>query len=108
MKLSDVQVGARYHAKVSGRLQVVRVTELRQATRWSSHARAKTLILAVNEATGRMIPIRSPLRLRPLPGKGCEFWNQPFGAAIGFDEIASIQDAFEFFRRGRELTIASR
>lgn len=36
------------------------------------------------------------------------FWNQPFGAAIGFDEIASIQDAFEFFRRGRQLAKASR
>ena len=32
------------------------------------------------------------------------FWNQPFGAAIGFDEIASIDDAFAFFRRGRQLS----
>jgi len=38
------------------------------------------------------------------PAKPDPFWNQPFGAAIGFDEIASIQDAFEFFRRGRVLT----
>ena len=36
------------------------------------------------------------------------FWNQPFGAAIGFDEIAAIGDAFEFFRRGRKLTHESR
>ena len=36
------------------------------------------------------------------------FWNQPFGAAMGFDEIASIDDAFEFFRRGRRLTHESR
>jgi hypothetical protein len=36
------------------------------------------------------------------------FWNQPFGAAFGFDEIASIDDAFEFFRRGRRLTRESR
>ena len=83
MKLNEVQVGARYHAKVSGRLQVVRVTELREATRWSPRARAKTLILAVNEATGRLITIRSPLRLRPLPGKGCEFCNQPFNRGTG-------------------------
>ena len=68
-------------AKVSGRLQVVRVTELREATRWSPRARAKTLILAVNGATVRLITIRSPLRLRPLPGKGCEFCNQPFNRA---------------------------
>ena len=83
MKLNEVQVGARYHAKVFGRLQVVRVTELRDATRWSPRARAKTLILAVNEATGRLITIRSPLRLRPLPGKGCEFCNQPFNRGTG-------------------------
>lgn len=42
------------------------------------------------------------------PSQPDPFWNQPFGAAIGFDEIASIQDAFEFFDRGRQLTKASR
>ena len=83
MKLNEVQVGARYHAKVSGRLQVVRVTELRERARGDQRARAKTLILAVNEATGRLITIRSPLRLRPLPGKGCEFCNQPFNRGTG-------------------------
>ena len=35
---------------------------------------------------------------------GRYFWNQPFGAAIGFDEIATISGPFEFFRRGRMLT----
>ncbi|MEO8696117.1 MAG: hypothetical protein ABI658_21550 [Acidimicrobiales bacterium] len=51
------------------------------------------------------------LYVGPFEGRPTEpdpFWNQPFGAAIGFDEIASIQDAFDFFRRGRELTKASR
>ena len=63
MKLSDVQVGGRYTAKVSGRIVTVRVVEIAQveATRWSS---AKTRIEAVNEATGRRITIRSPQRLR--------------------------------------------
>jgi hypothetical protein len=42
------------------------------------------------------------------PEKPDPFWNQPFGAAIGFDEIASIQDAFDFFGRGRKLTRESR
>ena len=42
------------------------------------------------------------------PTKPDPFWNQPFGAAIGFDEIASIEDAFEFFRRGRILASESR
>jgi hypothetical protein len=69
MKLNEVQLGARYHAKVSGRLQVVRVTELREVppARLATLGRSRTLILAVNEATGRLITIRSPLRLRPLP-----------------------------------------
>ena len=42
------------------------------------------------------------------PSKTNPFWNQPFGAAMGFDEIATIQDAFEFFRKGRQLAQASR
>ena len=42
------------------------------------------------------------------PSSPDPFWNQPFGAAMGFDEIATIQDAFEFFRRGRQLAKASR
>ena len=54
MKLSDVEVGGRYTAKVSGRIVTVRVAEIVSvpATRWSS---AKTRIEAVNEATGRRI-----------------------------------------------------
>jgi len=42
------------------------------------------------------------------PTSGDPFWNQSFGAAIGFDEIASIGDAFAFFERGRALTKQSR
>jgi len=63
LKLSDVQVGGRYTAKVSGRIVTVRVVEIVavEATRWSN---AKTRIEAVNEATGRRVSIRSPLRLR--------------------------------------------
>ena len=63
MKLSDVQVGGRYTAKVSGRIVTVRVVEIVavEATRWSN---AKTRIEAVNEDTGRRITIRSPQRLR--------------------------------------------
>ena len=63
MKLSDVQVGGRYTAKVSGRIVTVRVVEIVavEATRWSN---AKTRIEAVNEGTGRRVTIRSPQRLR--------------------------------------------
>jgi hypothetical protein len=63
VKLNEIQVGGRYTAKVSGKIQVVRVIEVRDvpASGWS---RAKTQIEAVNEATGRRITIRSPQRLR--------------------------------------------
>ena len=63
MKLSDVEVGGRYTAKVSQKVVVVKVVAIDEvpATRWS---RAKTRIEAVNEATGRRITIRSPQRLR--------------------------------------------
>jgi len=51
------------------------------------------------------------LYVGPFEGRPSEpdaFWNQPFGAAMGFDEIATIQDAFEFFRKGRKLAKTSR
>lgn len=63
MKLSEIQIGGRYNAKVSGRVVTVRVVDIIpvSATRWSA---AKTRIEAVNESTGRRISIRSPQRLR--------------------------------------------
>jgi hypothetical protein len=66
MKKSEVQVGGRYHAKVSGRLAVVRVTQIEEvpAPPWSRGSRSRTLIYAVNEATGKRVTIRSPQRLR--------------------------------------------
>lgn len=66
MKLSDVEIGKRYMVKVSGRLQVVRVTELREVppAYWSFQTMWQTLIYAVNESTGRKLTIRSPQRLR--------------------------------------------
>ena len=66
MKLSDVVVGGRYTAKVSGTLAVVRVTELKEIppASWSRSDKWRTLIYAVNETTGRKITIRSAQRLR--------------------------------------------
>ena len=67
MKLADVVVGGRYTAKISGELHVVRVVELKEIppASWSTgRANWRTLIYAVNEATGRKITIRSPQRLR--------------------------------------------
>ena len=66
MKLAEVVVGGRYTAKVSGSLQVVRVTELKEIPppSWSARGAWRTLIYAVNETTGRRITIRSPQRLR--------------------------------------------
>jgi hypothetical protein len=69
MKLKDIEVGGRYEAKVSGRVQVVRVVELKQIppASWSARDAWRTIIIAVNESTGRKITVRSPQRLRPLP-----------------------------------------
>ena len=80
MKLSDIEVGGRYHAKVSQRIVVVRVEKIEQVPAFSitSGNHFRTRITVVNEATGRRITVRSPQRLRPLPAKGCEFCRQPF------------------------------
>ena len=67
MKLKDIEIGGRYLAKVSGKLVRVRVVGIREASSYGS-ARAKTLIEAVNESTGRRITIRSPQRLRKPVG----------------------------------------
>jgi hypothetical protein len=66
MKLSDVQIGGRYTAKVSGQVQVVRVIAIEEVPppSWSKRGVWRTQITAVNEATGRRIAIRSPQRLR--------------------------------------------
>jgi hypothetical protein len=71
MKLADVVVGGRYTAKVSGSLQVVQVVELKEIPppSWSSRRAWRTLIYAVNEASGRKITIRSPQRLRAEVGE---------------------------------------
>jgi len=82
LKLSEVQIGGRYTAKVSGRVVTVRVVEIVrvEATRFS---RARTSIEAVSEATGRRISIRSPLRLRRCVDRGCEFCRQPVNRPAG-------------------------
>jgi hypothetical protein len=67
MKLADVVVGERYRAKVSGVVCTLRVTELKEIppASWSTgRTNWRTLIYAVNEATGRKVTIRSPQRLR--------------------------------------------
>src|SRR5688500_17794671 len=60
--------GGRYTAKVSGKVQPVRIVEVREvpASKWS---RAKTQIAAANEATGKRVTIRSPQRLRRCVGE---------------------------------------
>ncbi len=63
MKLTDVQVGGRYLAKVSQKLTTVRIVAIREVSP-SLYSRAKTRIDAINEATGRTIILRSAQRLR--------------------------------------------
>lgn len=66
MKINEIEIGGRYLAKVSGRLVVVRVTDIREAPT-STWSRCRKRIVAVNESTGREITVRSAQRLRPLP-----------------------------------------
>ena len=61
MKLADITIGGRYTAKVSRRIQTVRVLRFREA---AVRGGWRTNIEAINEATGRQITIRSPQRLR--------------------------------------------
>jgi hypothetical protein len=72
MKMQDVEVGGRYTAKVSGRIQVVRVVEIREIppTSWSRPRARRKLIYAVNEGTGKQITIRSAQRLRSRVNNG--------------------------------------
>ena len=82
MKLKDIEIGGRYVAKVSGKLTTVRVVEIREASSYGS-TRTRTIIEAVNEATGRRITLRSPQRLRKAVARGCEFCQQSFNRRAG-------------------------
>ena len=61
MKISEVRVGGRYSAKVSNKLTIVRVERIGDT---HTYAGVRKRIVAVNEATGRTIILRSAQRLR--------------------------------------------
>lgn len=67
MKISDIEVGGRYVAKVSGVLTTVRVLAIRDA--WTHNGSSRSVIDVVNERTGRRTTFRSAARLRRLAGK---------------------------------------
>jgi len=66
MKIDEVEVGARYLAKVSGVITIVKVLAIREAWTASSRpdARRRKVIDVVNERTGRRTTFRSAARLR--------------------------------------------
>lgn len=67
MKITDVQVGGRYIAKVSGVLTTVRVIAIREVPpAWHNpnSARWRTRIDVVNERTGRKTTFSSAAKLR--------------------------------------------
>jgi hypothetical protein len=69
MKLTDIIVGGRYTAKVSGVITTVKVLAIREDHSWGT-ARSRTVhrIDVVNERTGRKTSFRSAARLRgPAP-----------------------------------------
>jgi hypothetical protein len=36
------------------------------------------------------------------------FWNEPFGASTPLADVASVDDALVFLRRGHDLAVAAR
>ena len=69
MKLSDITVGGRYTAKVSGVLTTVRVLGIREVPNFNrGNPRWLTRVDVVNERTGRKTTFASAARLRrPAP-----------------------------------------
>jgi len=72
MKISEINIGDRCMARVSGGLTVVRVLAIREA--WTARGDSRRVIDVVNERTGRRLTFRSAARLRrhagnPQPAK---------------------------------------
>ena len=78
MKTSEVKIGGLYEAKVSGKIQVVRITSMREAFTPDGQRSLGMRFDAVNVATGRAIYIRSPQRLR----RAVATYRAPGNAAI--------------------------
>ena len=69
MKITDVEIGGRYIAKVSCVMTTVRVLAIREA--WTASGISRKVIDVVNERTGRQLTFRSAARLRRrTPGMG--------------------------------------
>ena len=61
MKITEIQIGQRYLAKVSGSLTTVRVLAIREV---AASGRTRNVLDVVNERTGRKLTFRSAARLR--------------------------------------------
>ncbi|MFN8051470.1 MAG: hypothetical protein U0Q22_08550 [Acidimicrobiales bacterium] len=69
---------------------------------WPEHFDLATSMVEINFGgspgdEGRPEPY---LYVGPWTPRVGDFWNEPYGAAIGRSEVASIDDAVEFFERG--------
>jgi hypothetical protein len=67
MKLTEIEIGGRYIAKVSGQLTTVRVLAIRETTSWRGD-RMQKRIDVVNERTGRRTTFASAAKLRRAVG----------------------------------------
>lgn len=69
MLKSQIEIGGRYFAKVSGRRVIVRIIEATHSDGWKSASgfqrNARNGWLAINEETGREITIKSAAKLSP-------------------------------------------
>jgi hypothetical protein len=76
-------------------------------TLWPEHLDVAIRAAEVNygASPGDAVVSQPYLYVGPMPldpAEGDPFWNQPFGAAMIWDSIASVQDAVGFFLQGRE------
>jgi hypothetical protein len=67
MKLTEIEIGGRYIAKVSGQLTTVRVLAIRETTTWRGD-RTQKRIDVINERTGRKTTFASAAKLRRAAG----------------------------------------
>lgn len=107
MRTKDIRIGGTYVAKVSGTLQKVRITRVNYYSGWD----------AINIATGRIVHVRSPQRLRyeVRPNAPIEFNAAKWLAGEIQDQVDSYEitedqarrDVLQFLSEGQyrdELT----
>jgi hypothetical protein len=91
MLKSDVQIGAKYSAKVSGRLTVVEILRERESGGYGGRTR-RTHWVARNIKTGREVEIRSAAKLRSMVEASPDSEEGRFDRFSGYISEAGVND----------------